>query len=188
MKVSALVVAAMVVTSANATVFGSFMDWFWGNGDGLESVSSPASTEPESGASQDPGPTKEGLGDDSGSDAAKKSRICKCLASELLFSQKRMFGDYSDFRIQVSILNKLRDNKENLKTGAMEDRFASYSLVNAKLEAIKKSFTVSDEDYRETYRDFKTIHCSSKFLHLIPPEEMMEISVALKEQMELLRA
>ncbi|KAH6584745.1 hypothetical protein BASA60_000840 [Batrachochytrium salamandrivorans] len=191
-----LVIAAMVVTSVNAggkeRPRGLFKQ---GDGSGLKSkapfglrvYSLFPKKRPvhDSGASQDTDPTSKESSNGSDDDAAKKESACKRLASELLYLQQRIFEHFDEFHIQLSISNNLKDNKETLKTEEIGNRFASYNLVNAKLETIKKRFVVSDEYYRETYGELVQNDCSTEFPRLIPPKEMMELSVTLNEHMEL---
>ncbi|KAH9255664.1 hypothetical protein BASA81_006270 [Batrachochytrium salamandrivorans] len=196
MRVNVLVIAAMVVTSVNAggkeRPRGLFKQ---GDGSGLKSkapfglrvYSLFPKKRPvhDSGASQDTDPTSKESSNGSDDDAAKKESACKRLASELLYLQQRIFEHFDEFHIQLSISNNLKDNKETLKTEEIGNRFASYNLVNAKLETIKKRFVVSDEYYRETYGELVQNDCSTEFPRLIPPKEMMELSVTLNEHMEL---
>ncbi|KAH6595131.1 hypothetical protein BASA50_006117 [Batrachochytrium salamandrivorans] len=173
MRVNVLVIAAMVVTSVNAggkeRPRGLFKQ---GDGSGLKSKAPfglrvyPLFPKKrpvhDSGASQDTDPTSKESSNGSDDDAAKKNQPAS-----------------------LSISNNLKDNKETLKTEEIGNRFASYNLVNAKLETIKKRFVVSDEYYRETYGELVQNDCSTEFPRLIPPKEMMELSVTLNEHMEL---
>ncbi|KAH6569964.1 hypothetical protein BASA50_008667 [Batrachochytrium salamandrivorans] len=192
MKFNALVVAAMVITSAHAGQFGLFTSWLGINGGNQDPVSSPDSPEHGPGSvlpsnsqdstlddAQDPDPYNQDPVD--GSDDGDKKPTCDSIIDDLKKLQVKMLGLDEQFRNQLPTLYELKSRADGLKDEEMDDYHVSRKEVETTLEDIKAEFINLSAKYSEGWVTLIADGCWNDYLHLMSPEGMMQISMFFDE-------
>ncbi|KAH6585526.1 hypothetical protein BASA50_001135 [Batrachochytrium salamandrivorans] len=185
MKVKALVVAAMVITSVNAGWRRRFKDLFGGNGGKPRSVFPQDLSMNEWSMSQDTEPTKKESADDSNMNGIGKNLICDFLISIAEDLHRNIFGNVDEYRSHLSVLYTLQGKAENLKEEEKEDHSASFEHVNGRLQAIKGEFTSLKDRYLEMLKQLVRNECMTESVHLTSPEDMERIDIFLDELLNL---
>ncbi|KAH6577969.1 hypothetical protein BASA60_003816 [Batrachochytrium salamandrivorans] len=192
MKVNALVVAAMVITSVNASPFGIFKVWL-GIDSGSQEPASPSDS-PEHGPglvlpsdsqdstlndTQDLDPYNQDPAD--GSNDGDEESTCDSIIADLKELQVKMLGLDEQFRNQLPTLYELKSRVDDLKDEEMDDYHASRREVEATLEDIKAEFINSSAKYSEGWATLIAKGCLDDHVHLMSPEGMMQISMFFDE-------
>ncbi|KAH6563946.1 hypothetical protein BASA61_002338 [Batrachochytrium salamandrivorans] len=164
MKVSVIVVAAMVITSVNAGLWNSTMDWFRGNG----GRSTTALVEGSSSNGQ--------------SEAAIKGRICNYLQHILgeLWDRANDLeaGLHDQLPEYLNLMKGIGENGRRIKKSQLGPKQkAGYLALNGRNRTI---FTTFDEeysgvieDYGMTQGEFSRKKCPPESLGVLSLEEMI---------------
>ncbi|KAH9271406.1 hypothetical protein BASA83_006498 [Batrachochytrium salamandrivorans] len=185
MKVKALVVAAMVITSVNAGWRRKPRVFVGGDDSKPGSVFSQDLTETGPSMSQDIEPTKKESADDSNMNGIGKNLICDFLISKAEGLHRNIFGNVDEYRSHLSVLYILQEKAENLKEEEKEDHSASFERVNGGLQAIKEEFTSLKDRYLQILKQLVRNECMTESVHLTSPEDMERIDIFLDELLNL---
>ncbi|KAH6591486.1 hypothetical protein BASA50_008662 [Batrachochytrium salamandrivorans] len=190
MRFNALVVAAMVITSVNASPFGIFKVWLGIDGGSQEPASPSDSPEHGPGSvlpsnsqdstlndAQDLDPYNQDPAD--GSDDGDEKSTCDSIIADLKELQVKMLELYEQFRAQLPAFYELKSRADDLKDEEMDNYHVSRREVEATLEDIKAEFTYLNARYSEGWADLIHKGCWNDYLHLMAPEEMTQIGIFL---------
>ncbi|KAH6589853.1 hypothetical protein BASA61_005459 [Batrachochytrium salamandrivorans] len=181
MKFNALVVAAMVITSVNAGLFGKATNPFKKSGGGSMSEQLYDPLENDEDIFQESEPTKNGQYDDS--DDAEKTQDCNRMFTIAEKIQDNIFDLADDFRINLPIPDAPNSGANDLKPEAREGHAEFYSQIKDEQKAIKEKATFLKEKYEENWEKIVKTECPTESVRLLSPEEMMEIGIYLDKQM-----
>ncbi|KAH6573835.1 hypothetical protein BASA50_000294 [Batrachochytrium salamandrivorans] len=192
MRVNALFVAAMVITSVNAGWLDTFMGWFGIDRGNQGLVSSPNLPEHGPGSvlpsdsqdstlddARDLDPYNQEPGD--GSNDGDEELTCDSIIADLTKLQVKMLELYGQFRAQLPAFYDLKSRAGDLKDEEMDDYHASRREVEAMLEGIKAEFTNSNARYSEDWATLIDKGCLDDYVYLMSPVEMTQISMFLDE-------
>ncbi|KAH6591499.1 hypothetical protein BASA50_008675 [Batrachochytrium salamandrivorans] len=189
MKVKALIVAAMVITSVNAGWLDRFINWLGYKYDS-ELVFPPSIPEHGPGSvlpsnlpdstlddAQDLDPYNQEPGD--GSNDGDEELTCDSIIADLTKLQVKMLELAEDFQDQLPAFYELKSRADDLKDEEMDNYHVSRREVEAMLEDIKAEFTYLNARYSEDWADLTHKGCWNDYLHLMAPAEMTQISMFL---------
>ncbi|KAH6602077.1 hypothetical protein BASA61_000677 [Batrachochytrium salamandrivorans] len=178
MKVKALIVAAMVITSVNAGWLDTFMGWFGIDRGSQGSVSSPNLPDSTLDEARDLFSSENDPAD--GSDDGDEKPTCDSIIAYLNGLQVRMLGLAQKYQDQLPALYSLKKKAANgLKDEEMEGYYASRRKVEVTLKGIKAEFTNSNARHSKGWTNLTGKGCWNEYLHLMSPEEMIKVSVFL---------
>ncbi|KAH6591483.1 hypothetical protein BASA50_008659 [Batrachochytrium salamandrivorans] len=191
MKVNALVVAAMVITSVNADWLDRFINWLGYRYDS-ELVFPPSIPEHGPGSvlpsnlpdstlddAQDLDPYNQEPGD--GSNDGDKKPTCNSIIADLKKLQVKMIELAQKYQDQLPAFYDLKSRVDGLKDEEMDDYHASRREVEATLEDIKAEFTNLNARYSEGWATLTGKGCVDDYIQLMAPAEMTQIGIFLDE-------
>ncbi|KAH9265216.1 hypothetical protein BASA83_011216 [Batrachochytrium salamandrivorans] len=179
MRVKVLVVAAMVITSVNASGKGKFGGWF-----GRSSMSKAESRHnllrSTLSLSQEPEPTKKKPGGGSGGD--DKDPFCDPIISKLYELHDEAVALSSNIPRQRQVSRELRGHRckdaDRDEYGYIEvDKLATRSELDdedsPEMKQTKESLIALEKEYRKLWIPFIN-DCWAKSAYVLPPEKMIE--------------
>ncbi|KAH6563028.1 hypothetical protein BASA50_011392 [Batrachochytrium salamandrivorans] len=172
MKFSALVVAAMVITSVSAGKRKRIRGCSEGDDSNSGSVPPPELLESDGGPSQESDPTEENPADGLDMNGTKEGLDCGPIVAQLYFLRGEAVSFYWDWRRIYARYNRI-ERENGLSPEEMGNHYASRN-DDPEMQEIESKLDLLEEEYRAAWGVVLSENCFTDSLESMSPERVIK--------------